>query len=138
VFRFGHDELKLLDEAQALLRLFLPDMFRRRLRTLDAGGEGVGQAALDGSYETLALETAGGYRALGLAPVVQFGAAVTAEACQLTPQGAERLLEELAEANLVEELGADRYRFHALVERVRRDGEYDLDPEIGLQQRQRG
>ncbi|WP_150130608.1 tetratricopeptide repeat protein, partial [Streptomyces sp. 150FB] len=60
-------------------------------------------------------ETAGGYRALGLAPVVEFGAAVTAEACQLTPDEAERLLEELAEANLVEELGADRYRFHDLV-----------------------
>ncbi|MFJ3249141.1 hypothetical protein [Streptomyces sp. NPDC086782] len=29
VFRFGHDELKLLDDAQALLRHFLPDMFRR-------------------------------------------------------------------------------------------------------------
>jgi very-short-patch-repair endonuclease len=29
VFRFGHDELKHLDAAQALLRQFLPDMFRR-------------------------------------------------------------------------------------------------------------
>jgi hypothetical protein len=29
VFRFGHDELQHLDAAQALLRQFLPDMFRR-------------------------------------------------------------------------------------------------------------
>lgn len=29
VFRFGHDELRPLDAAQALLRQFLPDMFRR-------------------------------------------------------------------------------------------------------------
>jgi very-short-patch-repair endonuclease len=29
VFRFGHDELKRLDDAQALLRQFLPDLFRR-------------------------------------------------------------------------------------------------------------
>nr|WTB28264.1 hypothetical protein OG781_00590 [Streptomyces sp. NBC_00830]WTB35817.1 hypothetical protein OG781_45990 [Streptomyces sp. NBC_00830] len=29
VFRFGHDELKLLDDAQALLGQFLPDLFRR-------------------------------------------------------------------------------------------------------------
>ncbi|WP_371797164.1 hypothetical protein [Streptomyces sp. NBC_01718] len=29
VFRFGHDELKCPDGAQALLRQFLPDMFRR-------------------------------------------------------------------------------------------------------------
>ncbi|MFF2812636.1 hypothetical protein ACFVT2_36815 [Streptomyces sp. NPDC058000] len=28
VFRFGHDELRLFDDAQALLRQFLPDMFR--------------------------------------------------------------------------------------------------------------
>ncbi|MEU9168610.1 hypothetical protein AB0D34_12570 [Streptomyces sp. NPDC048420] len=29
VFRFGHDELRQLDSARALLREFLPDMFRR-------------------------------------------------------------------------------------------------------------
>jgi very-short-patch-repair endonuclease len=29
VFRFGHDELKRLDDAQALLQQFLPDMLRR-------------------------------------------------------------------------------------------------------------
>ncbi|MFF7489491.1 hypothetical protein ACH4MW_36745 [Streptomyces luteogriseus] len=29
VFRFGHDELQHLDATQALLRQFLPDMFRR-------------------------------------------------------------------------------------------------------------
>ncbi|MFJ1913266.1 hypothetical protein ACIOGX_15255 [Streptomyces sp. NPDC088147] len=29
VFRFGHDELKLIDDARTLLQQFLPDLFRR-------------------------------------------------------------------------------------------------------------
>jgi tetratricopeptide (TPR) repeat protein len=86
-----------------------------RLTTLDAGGERAVRAALDQSYEALPTDTARGYRRLGLTPVTEFGNAVTAAVCAITAERAERLLDELVEVNLVEEMGADRYRFHDLV-----------------------
>ncbi|WP_330172472.1 tetratricopeptide repeat protein [Streptomyces sp. NBC_01498] len=86
-----------------------------RLAALDAGGEQAVERALDGSYEVLSDETARGYRQLGLPPVAEFPAAVAAAACALSVERADRLLDELIEVNLVEELGPDRYRFHDLV-----------------------
>ncbi|MEV7425538.1 tetratricopeptide repeat protein [Streptomyces sp. NPDC091212] len=79
------------------------------------GGEEAVETALDESYEALPPASVGGYRRLGLLPVAEFGADVTAAACACTPEAAERLLDELVEASLLEELGADRYRFHDLV-----------------------
>ncbi|WP_405608455.1 NB-ARC domain-containing protein [Streptomyces sp. NBC_01508] len=86
-----------------------------RLATLDAGGDRAVESALDESYEALSTETARGYRQLGLPPVAELCTAVAAAACDLTVERAERLLDELIEVNLVEELGPDRYRFHDLV-----------------------
>ncbi|MFE3249367.1 tetratricopeptide repeat protein [Streptomyces sp. NPDC059209] len=86
-----------------------------RLGTLNAGGERAVETALDESYAALSDETAGGYRRLGLPPVAEWSAAVAAAACGFTVEEAERLLDELIEVNLVEELGPDRYRFHDLV-----------------------
>lgn len=86
-----------------------------RLATLEVGGERAVELALDDSYEALSDETACGYRQLGLPPVGEFGVAVAAAACDLTVDEAERLLDELIEINLVEELGSDRYRLHDLV-----------------------
>ncbi|WP_158702577.1 tetratricopeptide repeat protein [Kitasatospora sp. MMS16-BH015] len=77
------------------------------------------RGALDASYRCLGPEAARLYRLLGQLPVAVFGAAVAAAAygseAALRPGQEELLLEALAEVNLVEELGPDRYRFHDLV-----------------------
>jgi tetratricopeptide (TPR) repeat protein len=86
-----------------------------RLATLEAEGEQVVQSVLDESYRSLPPDIAKGYRQLGLPPVTEFTAAVTAAACALSSDGATRLLDELVDINLLEELGPDRYRFHDLV-----------------------
>ncbi|WP_329130275.1 tetratricopeptide repeat protein [Streptomyces sp. NBC_01476] len=86
-----------------------------RLATLEAGGEGAVRAALDDTYASLAPATARCYRRLGLAPVTEFGTAVTGAAAGVSPEPAARLLDELVEVNLVEELGPDRHRFHDLI-----------------------
>ncbi|MGW0732048.1 ATP-binding protein [Streptomyces sp. NPDC002851] len=77
--------------------------------------------ALDESYRLLSPEVAGGYRRLSLAPVPVLGVAVTAAVCAVPEATAERLLDELAEVNLLEErgtdplTGAEQYGFHDLV-----------------------
>lgn len=86
-----------------------------RLGMLNAGGERAVQAALDDSYRTLSAGTARGYRRLGLLPVGDFGPLLAAAACSLSVEQAERVLDELIEVNLIEELGPERWRFHDLV-----------------------
>lgn len=86
-----------------------------RLTTLDAGGDWAVRTVLDESYAALAPDIATGYRQLGIPFVTEFGADVVAAACALPGDRAERLLDELVDVNLVEELGPDRYRFHDLI-----------------------
>ncbi|MFI8873340.1 ATP-binding protein [Streptomyces sp. NPDC055243] len=92
--------------------------------TLDAlwvEGEYAVRGALDASYRLLGPDLARCYRRLGLAPVPVFGVPIAAAVCEVPPVVAERLLDELAEVNLIEDLGPDsrtgqgRYRFHDLV-----------------------
>lgn len=91
-----------------------------RLDTLSIEGGYAVRGALDESYRHLPPGLAVGYRRLGLLPVVVFGTAVAAAACSVRPDEAALLLDDLAEVNLLEELGpdpvsgADRYRFHDL------------------------
>lgn len=91
------------------------------LDALRVEGEYAVRGALDTSYRLLPPEHARGYRMLGLAPVPLLGVEVAAEACALRGDEADRLLDELAEVNLLEDLGPDprtgtgRYRFHDLV-----------------------
>ncbi|MBM9508650.1 tetratricopeptide repeat protein [Streptomyces sp. KK5PA1] len=86
-----------------------------RLDALDAGGDRAVRTALDDSYAALPPDVARGYRQLGLLVVPEFGPDHVAAACDLTPGGAVRLLDELVDVNLVEELGHDRFRLHDLI-----------------------
>lgn len=93
----------------------------RALDTLHVAGERAVRGALDESYRLLTRELARGYRHLGLSPVPLLNASVAAAACAVEEDEGGRLLDELAEVNLLEDLGPDlrtgldRYRFHDLV-----------------------
>jgi tetratricopeptide (TPR) repeat protein len=101
-------------------------------RALSGDGEGIldalrvegafaVRAALQESYRLLPAETAAGYRRVGLAPVPVLTPPVAAAACGIEVAAADRLLDELVEANLLEDIGPDprtglsRFRFHDLV-----------------------
>jgi tetratricopeptide (TPR) repeat protein len=73
------------------------------------------QTMLDESYEALGPDEAVVYRRLGLLPVPDFDAPLVAAVCALDEAEADRLLDALAEANLLEETGSGGYRFHDLV-----------------------
>ncbi|MFI8933422.1 ATP-binding protein [Streptomyces sp. NPDC053474] len=92
------------------------------LDALRIEGEYAVRGALDASYRQLEPELARCYRCLGLAPVAVLTPPVAAAACRLGPgDDAVDVLDELAEVNLLEDLGPDprtglgRYRFHDLV-----------------------
>ncbi|MFI6638137.1 tetratricopeptide repeat protein [Streptomyces sp. NPDC050504] len=93
----------------------------RALDTLRVAGERAVRGALDESYRLLTAELARGYRRLGLSPVPLLNAPIAAAACAVEEDEGGRLLDELAEVNLLEDLGPDlrtgldRYRFHDLV-----------------------
>ncbi|MFD4629276.1 ATP-binding protein [Streptomyces sp. NPDC058284] len=115
---------------------------RGALDALRVEGEYAVRGALDTSYRLLPTEQARGYRRLGLAPVALLGAETAAEACSLRREDADRLLDELAEVNLLEDLGPDprtgtgRFRFHDLVRAhaaqlaVERDGPADAEAAV--------
>ncbi|MEV7090932.1 tetratricopeptide repeat protein [Streptomyces sp. NPDC093085] len=88
-----------------------------RLAALDVAGEGdtTVRNALDVSYAALSAESALVYRRLGLLPVRTFDAWTAAAVCAEPVEWAERRLDELIEANLVEDIGPDTCRFHDLV-----------------------
>ncbi|MFF2325294.1 MULTISPECIES: ATP-binding protein [unclassified Streptomyces] len=91
------------------------------LEALRVEGRHAVRAALDASYRHLPPELALGYRRLGVVPVTVFNGPIAAAACAVDPGQADRLLDALAETNLLEDLGPDhtsgldRYRFHDLV-----------------------
>ncbi|MHC5905892.1 tetratricopeptide repeat protein, partial [Streptomyces sp. S6] len=85
------------------------------LDALSIEGEAAVRAALQESYRLLPAELAAGYRKLGLLPVPFFSSAVAAAVCGTGSGEAERVLDALVEANLLEDLGPDRYRFHDLL-----------------------
>lgn len=86
-----------------------------RLAALEIEGEISVHKALDASYAVLSDETARLYRALGLLPVRTFDAVIAAASCGESSDWAERGLDELVEANLVEDVGPQTCRFHDLV-----------------------
>ncbi|MCX5365530.1 ATP-binding protein [Streptomyces sp. NBC_00124] len=97
----------------ALAEALTPD--EGRLTLLEVEGEGTVQNALDASYAVLSPQSAQLYRALGLLPMPTFDARTAAAACAQSPAWAERQLDELVEANVLEDIGPDTYRFHDLV-----------------------
>jgi tetratricopeptide (TPR) repeat protein len=88
---------------------------RDRLAALTVNGDLSVRAAFDVSYESLPTSTARLYRLLSLAPGPDFGPDLAAATAGLTPAQAHRLLDELTAANVLEETGDMRFRFHDLV-----------------------
>ncbi|MCC3654643.1 tetratricopeptide repeat protein [Streptomyces sp. S07_1.15] len=92
-----------------------------RLEPLRAEGSGAVRTALDESYRTLPADVARAYRCLGTQPVTVFDSTVAAAACGTSRAEAERVLDDLVEVNLLEDLtpdpvgGGERYRFHDLI-----------------------
>ncbi|WP_399084163.1 AfsR/SARP family transcriptional regulator [Streptomyces sp. BBFR2] len=85
-----------------------------RLGELRAGDRSV-EAAFRLSYDHLAPEQRRGFRALGLAPTVEFDVRTSAAMLHRPPHEAERLLESLVDASLLHQPGPGRYRLHDLV-----------------------
>ncbi|WP_327698301.1 tetratricopeptide repeat protein [Streptomyces sp. NBC_00459] len=94
---------------------------RGPLEALRMGGESAVRAALQESYRLLEPQLARAYRHFGLAPVPVLTSAVAAAVCGVETGGADRMLDELVEVHLLEDLGPDprtgldRYRFHDLI-----------------------
>jgi tetratricopeptide (TPR) repeat protein len=88
---------------------------RRRLGELAAGDVGV-RTSFALSHQALDPDVAQMFRRLGLIPGPDFARGVAAALMDGTPDDAERLLEALVDAHLVEVASTDgRYRFHDLV-----------------------
>ncbi|MEW9547353.1 NB-ARC domain-containing protein [Nonomuraea sp. NPDC050783] len=85
-----------------------------RLAELGAGRHDVA-AALDLSCDRLSPEARRAYRLLGSRGGAGFGAGTAAALLGTTPPRAERLLDQLLEAHLVQETAPGRYRLHDLV-----------------------
>ncbi len=89
---------------------------RDRLSALTVeGGETAVRTTLDESYAVLPDAAARLYRRLGVLPIGAFEPELAAAVCPVPLDEAEFLLDELVEANLVEDVGTDLYRLHDLV-----------------------
>jgi DNA-binding SARP family transcriptional activator len=73
------------------------------------------QAAFDLSYQRLPEPAQRMFRLLGLVPGPTFGPDAAAAVAETDPARARRLLDRLASAHMVEEVGESRYGFHDLL-----------------------
>lgn len=73
------------------------------------------RAVFSWSYHTLPSDAARAFRLLGLHAGPDISAPAAAALTNTTPAQARRLLETLVGTHLIEETGADRYRFHDLL-----------------------
>ncbi|MFJ6797657.1 ATP-binding protein [Streptomyces sp. NPDC091268] len=88
---------------------------KSRLAALSAD-EGVSVTSVfDVSYESLSEQQARAYRWLALHPGPDFGLRVAAAVLELPVEETAEVLESLVDASVLEDHGADRYRFHDLV-----------------------
>ncbi|MEV6169354.1 BTAD domain-containing putative transcriptional regulator [Streptomyces sp. NPDC051954] len=87
---------------------------RQRLGELSIGDRSV-EATFQVSYDQLTPEQQRGYRALGLAPTVEFDVLAPATMLGRPSYDTERVLESLVDASLVQEPRPGRYRLHDLV-----------------------
>ncbi|WP_406427839.1 tetratricopeptide repeat protein [Streptomyces sp. NBC_01589] len=85
-----------------------------RLGELSVGDRSV-EAAFSLSYEHLAPEQQRVFRALGLAPTVEFDVLTAAAMLNGPPHAAEQILESLVDASLLQQPRPGRYRLHDLV-----------------------
>ncbi|MGW0992179.1 ATP-binding protein [Streptomyces sp. NPDC002523] len=86
----------------------------RRLDELAVEDRSV-EAAFRVSYDQLPAAEQRAFRALGVSPTVRLDRLTLAALLGCTPSEAERALESLADASLVQRVTADRYRLHDLV-----------------------
>ncbi|MBP2323092.1 tetratricopeptide (TPR) repeat protein [Kibdelosporangium banguiense] len=86
-----------------------------RLDRLSFGDDLSVKAVFDVSYQALSMPAARLYRLLGLHPGPDFDAGVAAAALRTSRPEAERLIDEMVNANLLEEVAEDRCRFHDLI-----------------------
>ncbi|GIE93131.1 BTAD domain-containing putative transcriptional regulator [Paractinoplanes rishiriensis] len=98
------------------LRAFLDRLGdqRRRLDELSIGDLDV-RATFQLSLADLAAPLARAFRLLALAPGADFGPEAAAAVLDTDPATAERQVGELLDANLLEQAGPDRFRFHDLI-----------------------
>ncbi|AJE83806.1 putative regulator protein [Streptomyces albus] len=85
------------------------------LTALHAEGVHPVRNALDASYDALGQGAALLYRRLGALPLLTYDSQLSAHISELTAHQSEEVLDELMEANLVEDDESGRYRFHDLV-----------------------
>ncbi|MET7858479.1 BTAD domain-containing putative transcriptional regulator [Streptomyces sp. NPDC005318] len=85
-----------------------------RLGELSVGDRSV-EAAFSLSYEQLAPEQQRAFRALGLAPTVEFDVLTSATMLDRPPYATEQLLESLVDTSLLQQPRPGRYRLHDLV-----------------------
>ncbi|MFD7460471.1 MULTISPECIES: AfsR/SARP family transcriptional regulator [unclassified Streptomyces] len=85
-----------------------------RLGELAVDGRSV-EGAFRVSYEQLPEAERRAFRVLGLSPTVEFDRLAVAAMLGITPSDAERVLESLVEASLVQQAVTGRYRLHDLV-----------------------
>lgn len=88
---------------------------RHRLAALHLTEDLSVRAAFDVSYQALPRHTARAYRLLALVPGPDFGPELAAAAVAVPVDEGSHLLEALAEASLLEEIGTERFRYHDLV-----------------------
>lgn len=98
-------------EVEALAARLADD--ERRLDELAVEDRSV-EAAFHVSYDQLPDAERRAFRALGLSPTVRLDRLTLAALLGLVPGDAERRLESLADAGLVQRVTADRYRLHDL------------------------
>lgn len=102
----------------------------RRLARLSFGDDLSVQAVFDVSYQALSEPAARLYRLLGLHPGPDFDAGVAAALLRTPLLEAEGIIDELLNANLLDELHAGRCRFHELLRlhaRQRAEAEDSVD-----------
>jgi tetratricopeptide (TPR) repeat protein len=88
---------------------------RTRLDALSMEGELSVRSTFDIAYAELSEPLRACYRTLGIHPGRIFPVEVVVAAIENDVRAARRLLDELVDANLLEEVDDDRYRFHDLV-----------------------
>ncbi len=91
------------------------DDAKRRLSVLSSDADISIRTVFDVSYAVLSTDEARLFRVLGLHPGPTFDAGLVAAAAGIDVDKAAELLDELAGANLVQEEGEERYRFHDLL-----------------------
>ncbi|KJK34331.1 hypothetical protein UK23_43720 [Lentzea aerocolonigenes] len=103
-----------------------------RLAMLSPSHELSVQTTFDLSYRALDERTAVVYRRLALHPGQTFGPAVAASLLGQGLPEVSRLIEELVDSSLLEEIAEDRYRFHDLVKLHARQQDHQGDRDFAL------